>query len=118
MGILSEDRLEGKRLENQNHVISWVIELDSAFLSEPVTDWPNIPAFLKFKSFVLSLPIVNDACERLLKRTNDYKDSGGKKEEDFADNLQVVEKAIGRVPDRKSKVALVEAFARADPTDK
>ena len=83
-------------------------------LSEPVTDWPDIPAFLKFKSFVLSLPIVNDACEWLLKRTNDYKDAGRKEEEDFANNLQVVEKAIGRVPNRKSKVALVEAFARPD----
>ena len=83
---------------------------DTGFLDEPVKDWPLIPAYLAFKLFVQNLPIVNDACERLLKRTSDYKEVGGKGEKDFQETLQVVEDAVRRVKNRKSKKALKEAY--------
>ena len=84
---------------------------DPGFLAEPAKDWPAIPSFLKLEKFVKTLPMVNDACERLLKRTTDYKDAGPMGEQEFQNTLQVVEMAVDRVKDRKSKKALKESLS-------
>jgi hypothetical protein len=42
------------------------------WLSEPVSSWEEIPMFLKFKTFVSNLAIVNDSCERAVKTAADF----------------------------------------------
>ena len=40
------------------------------WLSEPVEDWVNIPAYIKFASFADKVSISNAATERMVKRTS------------------------------------------------
>ena len=82
------------------------------FLSEPVTDWSQIPAFLKFCNFVNNFPLTNDASERAIKRTSDYLNFGGRSEEDLQSVLSSVEASVQNIPDRKSKSALKSSFQK------
>ena len=60
------------------------------------------------------MPISNARTERMIKRTTDYLNYGGQGEEDFQAVLQVVGSAIERVPSRKTKKGLVEAYKAKD----
>jgi hypothetical protein len=82
------------------------LHINSHFLSEPVSTWPQIPAFQKFERFVDDAHVVNDIAERLVKRTTDYASLHGRGEAQFQATLQTVEQAIKRRPDRKTKAAL------------
>ena len=82
------------------------------FLSEPVTDWSQIPAFLKFCNFVNNFPLTNDASERAIKRTSNYLNFGGRSEEDLQSVLSSVEASVQNIPDRKSKSALKSSFQK------
>ena len=64
----------------------------------------------RFENFARNLPVSNDAAERLVKRTTDYKDYGGRSEDDFQATLHVAAAAIEKVPDRSTKAALVKAY--------
>ena len=50
----------------------------------------------------------------MIKRTTDYLNYGGQGEEDFQAVLHVVGSAIERVPSRKTKKGLVEAYKAKD----
>ena len=75
------------------------------WLDEPVTTWPEIPIFKKLFTFAHSLPVSNESTERMIKRTNDYRNYGGKKEVDFQATLQMVGADIEAVPRRNTKKA-------------
>ena len=87
-----------------------------SWLSEPVEDWINIPAYLKFANFAHNVPISNAATERTVKRTTDYLNYGGQTEEDLQSVLLIVGKAIKRAPSVRTKHELEKSFAK-DPSD-
>jgi hypothetical protein len=84
--------------------------LNTAFLEEPVSTWSNIPDYITLSNFVRNVPVVNNECERLCKRTSDYASKNGKTEEDFFATLQCVDSAIKQLPSRKLKKDIVRAF--------
>ena len=75
-----------------------------------LSDWPDIPAYKVFCKFVDSFPLTNDHTERAIKRTSDYINFGSKGEQDLQAILQAVESAIARVPNRKTRKALIAAY--------
>ena len=85
------------------------LSINTIFLSEPVSDWPQIPAFCRFKSFVQNMPVTNDESERLVRRTVKYANVGPKGEAKFQAQLQIVGDALARVPPRYNKKELVAA---------
>ena len=88
------------------------LKVGTTWLGEPVESWEEIPAFQKFSKFARSVPVANDMCERMVKRTTDFKDYGGKTEDDFQGNLHVVGAAIAKVPSRRTKSALAKAYGQ------
>jgi hypothetical protein len=86
------------------------LNIEPAFLKEPVEDWTNIPAYLKFKSFVENVNTTNDACERSVKTTSDFASKHSKNEELFQDSLLVVNKVRQSKPNyQKNTLALYYA---------
>ena len=88
---------------------AWGVGTD--FLSKPVEEWHGIPAYQKFVTLVKSVPLTNDATERIVKRSSDYKNIGSKSDLDFQATLQAVERAIENVPSRKTKKALLKSYS-------
>ena len=86
------------------------LDIGIQWLNEPAATWKDIPAYQRFEKFARNLPVSNDAAERLVKRTTDYKDYGGRSEDDFQATLHVAAAAIQKVPDRSTKAALVKAY--------
>ena len=82
------------------------------WLSEPLETWTEIPAYLKLHKFAHHLPVSNEATERMIKRTYDYQNYGGKSEADYQVTLHAVGAAVAKVPDRKSKKALIQAYGQ------
>ena len=80
----------------------------------PISTWPDIPSYQKLHKFAHNLPLSNAATERIVKRTYDYANFGGKSESDFQSNLKVVGMNIARVPNRKTKKGLVKAYGQID----
>ena len=72
--------------------------IGTQFLAEPVETWEQIPAFLKFKTFIQSMPITNDIFERLVRRRVIYANVGPKGESGFQAQLQLVDDALTRLP--------------------
>ena len=87
---------------NSRHFLD-ALSIDTNFLRESVDDWPKIPAFLKFESFVLNMPITNDESERLVRRTVRYANLSGRGEAEFQGQLQLNGDALARVPCRYKK---------------
>ena len=71
-----------------------VLGINRTFLDEPISDWPNLPAYQKFSKFVKNLPLTNDHTERMIKRTSDYAYFGPTKESKFQDLLRAVARVI------------------------
>ena len=88
--------------------------IGTTWLNEPVEDWDQIPTFQTLVHFARCMPISNARTERMIKRTTDYLDYGGRGEEDFQAVLQVVGSAVERVPSRRTKKGLVEAYTSKD----
>ena len=87
-------------------------------LGESAADWGKIPAFMAFESFIKSIPLVNDASERAVRKTVLYANVGPKTEVGFQNQLQVAQTAIAHVPHRDTKAALVAAYQNKDDNDK
>ena len=83
--------------------------IGTAWLNEPVEDWDQT-----LVGFARRMPISNARTKRMIKRTTDYLNYGGQGEEDFQAVLHVVGSAIERVPSRKTKKGLVEAYKAKD----
>ena len=83
-------------------------------MGEPIGSWKEIPAYQRPAKFARNLPVTNDAAERMVKRTTDYVNYGGRSEENFQGTLHLVQKAITKVPDRRTKRALVEAYGNKE----
>ena len=81
------------------------------FLSKPVEEWHGIPAYQKFVTLVKSVSFTNDAPERIVKRSSDYKNIGSKSDLDFQATFKTVEQAIENVPSRKTKKALLKSYS-------
>ena len=65
--------------------------------------WSEIPDFQTFSNFVRHVPVVNDECERLCKRTSDYASKNGMTKADFSATLQLVGSAIKVLPSQMLK---------------
>ena len=102
------------RVGSQSLHLFEAMGIGTAWLNEPVEDWDQIPAFQTLVRFARRMPISNARTERMIKRTTDYLNYGGQGEEDFQAVLQVVGSAIDRVPSRKTKKGLVEAYKAKD----
>ena len=102
------------RIGPQSRHFFCALKIDTQWLEEPVASWEEIPAYQRFSKFAKSLPIANDAAERMVKRTTDFVDYGGRKEEDFQGTLHLVGKALEKVPDRSTKAALVKAYGHKE----
>lgn len=102
------------RVSEQTPYFFSALGVGFGFLAEPVSNWPEIPAFLKFRSFVQSFPLTNDHTERVIKRTSDYINQGSKGEDDLQALLNAVEAAVARVPDRGTKTALIASYDQDD----
>lgn len=98
------------RASNQSPYFFLALGIGFGFLGEPVKDWANIPAFVKFKAFVDSVPLNNDHTERVIKRTSDYRNYGSRTDKDFQAVLQTVGTSIELVPNRRDKKALMSSY--------
>jgi hypothetical protein len=84
--------------------------LDINFLKQPVHSWSEIPDFQTFSNFVRHVPVINDECERLCKRTSDYASKNGMTEADFSATLQCIDSEIKVLPSQMLKRAIVKAY--------
>ena len=89
------------------------LKIGTAWLSEHVSLWDQIPAFQKLARFARNMPLSNAAAERMLKRTVDFANYGARGEEDFQAVLQTVGASIQRVPSRKTKKASAKAYGHS-----
>ena len=60
------------------------------------------------------MPVSNEATERVIKRTSDYKDFGARSETDFQATLTMVGAAISQIPVRNTKASLINAYGQAE----
>ena len=87
------------------------LKIGTSWLEEPVDTWHEIPAFQKLAAFARSVPISNVACERMIKRTTDYANHGGKSDEDFQALLLSVGSSIEQIPKLTTKKALIKGLS-------
>ena len=87
-------------------------QIETDWLSEPVSTWANNLAYQQFHKLAHDLPISNESTvsERMIKTTSDYSNFGAKNEDDFQAILSVVGQAIERLPSLSTKAALVKAY--------
>ena len=90
----------------QSKLSSNIPKAGTAWLSEPVSLWDQIPAVQKLAQFAHNMPLSNAAAERMVKRTVDFANYGARGEEDFQAVLQTVGASISRVPSRKTKLVI------------
>ena len=117
-GVIAMPRLEPgvtlvSRLGPQSLHFFVALKIGTAWLSEPVSLWDQIPAFQKLARFARNMPLSNAAAERMVKRTVDFANYGAHGEEDFQAVLQTVGASIQRVPSRKTKKALAKAYGHS-----
>ena len=109
MDALTESTTLVSRLGPQSWHFFVALQIETEWLSEPVSTWSNNTTYQRFHKFAHNLPISNDSTERIIKRTSDYSNFGTKNEDDFQAILSVVGQAIERLPSRSTKAALVKA---------
>ena len=98
------------RLGNQSPHFFVALGLGFEWLDEPVSSWPQIPAFQKLHAFAHNLPVDNSATERMIQRTYRYRSYGKKTDDNFQAVLHVVGESISKVPKRNTKKALQMAY--------
>ena len=98
------------RIGPQSRFLFKKLGLDIKFLKEPIHSWSEIPDFQTFSNSVRHVPVVNDECERLCKRTSDYASKNGMTEADFSATLQLVGSAIKVLPSQMLKRDIVKAY--------
>ena len=74
-----------------------ILNINSSFLREPVTEWRKNEDFLASKNVVSSLSVVNDSAERRVKLYSDFAGTA-KKENKFQNIIQVVENNRNMLP--------------------
>lgn len=100
------------RIGPQSRHFFEALHIGTQWLDEPTDTWSDIPAFQRFKNFACNIPVSNDAAERMVKRTTDYIDYGGRSEIDFQATLHFAAAAVAKVPDRSTKKALIKAYGQ------
>ena len=83
MDELTESTTLVSRLGPQSWHFFVALQIETDWLSEPVSCWSNNTAYQRFHKFAHDLPITNDITERMIKRTSDYSNFGAKNEDDF-----------------------------------
>ena len=73
-----------------------------------------IPAFQKLSKFAQNLPISNEATERMVKRTFEFINYGARSEANFQATLHVVGAAIEKVPNHRTKAAIMKAHSQSE----
>ena len=100
------------RLGSQSLHFFSALGVSRRWLKEPVESWEGIPEYKRLRDFAHNVPVSNESTERMIKRTNDFKDYGSRLEEDFQATLQVVGQAIEQIPKRNSKAAIMQSYGQ------
>ena len=79
-----------------------ILNINSSFLREPVTEWHKNEDFLASKNVVSSLSVVNNSAERGVKLCSDFVGTS-KKENKFQDIIQVVENNRNMLPNQRKR---------------
>ena len=99
------------RLTDQSAHFFDALGIGFEWLQQPARDWEQIPPYLKLAEFAHHLPIENTACERMVKRTTDYLNTGGRSEQDLQSRLLNVGLAIKRLPSARTKKELASSLS-------
>ena len=86
-----------------------ILKLDTTFLHVEIGNWENEESYVKAKTIVSNLSVVNDAAERGVKLCSDFL-SSAKKEENLDSILQVVENSRNAVSDQRKRKAESKAW--------
>ena len=100
MPELTEEHFEGSEFNfvtARSNIFFEIMKLDKDFLEKPVSSWPSDKSYLKAKTVVNSLLVVNDASERGVKLTQDFL-GRAVQERKFQNLLQVVENNRREIP--------------------
>ena len=85
-----------------------LLEINSSFLNDPVSEWNNCDSYLHGKDVLSNLPVVNDAAERALGLATEMNTNRAPKSKDQKqDRYKVVKAVREQLNETKTSVEIV-----------
>ena len=83
-----------------------ILQIDTAFLSQDIVNWPELPSYISARNKAASLKVINDSAERAIALATTFNSSLTKQEEQKQFLFQVVEEHRKRFPNCKKTTLL------------